>query len=773
MTPTNPSSETRQFGRYELLEHLASGGMGEIYLARMKGAANFEKRCVIKKLLPHLAREDAFVSKFIDEANIVVQLTHGNIVPVFDMGEHNGELYIAMEYIPGADLRSLLKQLTAHQHLLPVPHAVHIVAEVCKGLAYAHRKTDLEGHPLGIIHRDVSPSNILISSEGEVRLVDFGIAKASSSSSQSITGRLQGKFGYMSPEQAQGETLDARSDVFSVGVVLYELLTGVRPFEGTTDLDSLERVKSHRPEPPSALREDIPESLDALVLDALEKTRDRRVPSADALLERLMAFLVEQGETLTASALIRNLETLLGPDFAQAPAPTFEDALELGIDQLLATDDQPNTRTASLPASPDPTPSEPLPDPPPAPDEVVAPQPLVLPEPEPAPRTWVLLLAALVIGGAIFFGWWLQRPGTLSVQSDPEEGVQISIDGERIALDEPIELESGRAYTVRVEREGYVPFIEEITLEPGQNKEIFANLEAEPRVQPEPEPPEPAPPQVPTQHEVFFFGASDAKLFIEGQPQDIEGAVSLSREAPAKVRIEPADEGVMPCTFLFLPEPALSQISGCEATLKAAGSTLVINLELQQLRVVEATPPEPVDRDVTKPPPPEEDTSTRKKRIKRTYRFTSDSSGAQIRVGKGAWEALPKTLEYSSRSWPEEVKVMVRLDGHLPRRFVFEPPKQDSRSVHIDFARDVLLRVTFDQGGDAGWANQVKVNGISLGQKKGSDWRVHVPPGEYDIEARNTDPTLDFQAFGKLRGVVVRTGKEPAAKVKLARLEDP
>jgi len=321
--------------------------MGEIHLARLTGAANFEKHLVIKKILPHLARHDEFVRKFVDEAHILVHLTHGNIVTVFDMGEANGELFMAMEYVAGRDLRAVMRHLSEEGRTLPVPLIAFIVAEMSKGLSYAHRKTDDHGHSLGIIHRDISPSNILISREGEVKLADFGIAKAALRNSQSITGRLQGKFNYMSPEQARGEALDPRADLFSVGVVFYEMLTGTRPFEGPTDMATLERIKTYDPPPVSTLFKDFPPAIDDILKRLLAKDRNERFESADALLHALNAYLVEVGEPINSATLAN----ALAPCLASAEAITngglgLDEALAFEADRLLAH--TPSERTPSL-----------------------------------------------------------------------------------------------------------------------------------------------------------------------------------------------------------------------------------------------------------------------------------------------------------------------------------------------------------------------------------------------------------------------------------------
>ena len=337
--------EVTQLGRYELLRMIARGGMGEIYVARARGAVGFEKKVIIKRILPHLAEEQEFVDKFVDEAHIVTHLTHGNIVPVFDMGEEDGELYIAMEYIAGRDLRDVLKRAKAESFLLPVDVALFIAAETCKGLAYAHRRTDDAGRPLDLVHRDVSPSNILISKDGEVKIVDFGIAKASGKISKSITGRLQGKFCYMSPEQAAGKSVDHRSDIFSTGVVLYELLTNTRPFEGAQDLESLDLVRNHQPPPPSEVRAGVPADVDEIVMRALAKDPHDRYLQVDEFERALLTHLYTSGG-LTSRQVAEQLAELFPegierPDVRAASGTprrgvSLDDALSAEMERLLS-----------------------------------------------------------------------------------------------------------------------------------------------------------------------------------------------------------------------------------------------------------------------------------------------------------------------------------------------------------------------------------------------------------------------------------------------------
>ncbi|MFW5968414.1 MAG: serine/threonine protein kinase, partial [Persicimonas sp.] len=297
------AEESRQLGRYELVKRIATGGMGVIYLAKSRGAAGFEKTVIIKKILDHLAEEEEFVTKFCDEGRIVVNLTHGNIVPVFDMGEEDGEFFIAMEYVPGRDLRAILRRIDERDAALPIHLAVHIASEVCKGLDYAHRKTDDSGEPLNIVHRDVSPSNILISREGEVKIIDFGIARAASRAAKTVSGRIQGKVCYMSPEQAQAEDLDHRSDIFSTGVVLYEMLTGTRPFQGESDLQSLDLVRQCEFVSPRKLNPKVPAELEAIVERALERDPDDRYDSIDQMHVELLEWLYSGKSAVTGQQL--------------------------------------------------------------------------------------------------------------------------------------------------------------------------------------------------------------------------------------------------------------------------------------------------------------------------------------------------------------------------------------------------------------------------------------------------------------------------------------
>jgi serine/threonine protein kinase len=264
--------------------------MAEIYLAQVIGAAGVTKDVVVKKILPVFAQDSAFVRMFIDEARLAMKLAHGNIAQVFDFGEIEGEYFIAMERVNGPSLARLLELAQAQRIRIPIPIATFIALEACKGLHYAHTRVDAEGRSLGVVHRDVSPQNVLVSHEGQVKIVDFGIAKARDSSTHTEPGQLKGKWAYFAPEQAAGKRdIDARTDVFAAGVLLYEMLCGRRPFEGGS-MDMLSRIIGAEFEPPSA-HADVPEELEDIVLRAMAKDPADRFSSAQAMQEALGQFL--------------------------------------------------------------------------------------------------------------------------------------------------------------------------------------------------------------------------------------------------------------------------------------------------------------------------------------------------------------------------------------------------------------------------------------------------------------------------------------------------
>ena len=300
---------TRDYGPYRLLERVAVGGMAEVFRAKRTGAAGFEKVVAVKRILSHLSDNKEFVDMFIDEAKMVAGLTHANIVQMLDLGKLEKSYYIAMEYVHGRDLRTILRRARERSLKIPLDISTYVVSKVCAALEYAHRKKDDKGQPMLIVHRDISPQNILISFEGDVKLTDFGIAKAATKASTTDKGALRGKLLYMSPEQAWGRPMDKRSDVFSLGIVFYEMLTEQKPFLGTSEMSILETVRECRVPPPTTINDRIPEKLERVVMKSLERDPEVRYQDAGEMLRDLERVLHEW-QPATASGLARLLELL-------------------------------------------------------------------------------------------------------------------------------------------------------------------------------------------------------------------------------------------------------------------------------------------------------------------------------------------------------------------------------------------------------------------------------------------------------------------------------
>ncbi|HUQ02529.1 MAG TPA: protein kinase, partial [Kofleriaceae bacterium] len=284
------------FGKYYLLERINVGGMAEVFRAKAYGVEGFERLVAVKRILPNIAEDKDFIRMFIDEAKIAVQLNHANIAQIFDLGVVDNSYYIALEHVHGRDVRAIFDRSRSTGEPMPIAQACFIIMKICEGLDYAHNKRDQSGRDIGLVHRDVSPQNILTSFEGEVKLIDFGIAKAAGKGAKTQAGILKGKFGYMSPEQVRGLPIDRRTDIFSCGIVLYELLTGERLFVGESDFSTLEKVRNVEILPPSTYNRKIPDELERIVLKALAKDVEDRYQNAIDLHDELQAFVYTAGE---------------------------------------------------------------------------------------------------------------------------------------------------------------------------------------------------------------------------------------------------------------------------------------------------------------------------------------------------------------------------------------------------------------------------------------------------------------------------------------------
>ena len=300
------ATRLQQLGKYQLIRRLAVGGMAEVFLAKVAGPKGFEKTLVLKRILPHLAEDQQFVELFLSEAKIAAQLNHPNIVQIYDFGEAEGAYYIAMEHVDGPNLRFILRRTIEKRTLLPIPLCAKMVSLACEGLAYAHEFCDPQtGVALHLIHCDVSPENILLSRNGTLKVVDFGIAKAAGVSPQTKVGTFKGKVSYMPPERIQGNAIDLRADIFSLGVVLYELLTGVKPFNAKTEVSVLHAILQEPIIPVTTRRPDVPDQLSRILIRSLAKDPDIRYRSCRELQHDLERFLVGIGKAVSSYHLAR------------------------------------------------------------------------------------------------------------------------------------------------------------------------------------------------------------------------------------------------------------------------------------------------------------------------------------------------------------------------------------------------------------------------------------------------------------------------------------
>lgn len=471
------------FGKYQLLERINVGGMAEVFKAKAFGVEGFERILAIKRILPNMADDDEFISMFVDEARLAVQLSHSNIVQVFELGKFENQYYIAMEYVSGKDLRQILDRCRKTKVLLPLSAVAYIVGNICEGLEYAHRKVDATGRHLKLIHRDVSPQNILVSYEGTVKITDFGIAKAESRASKTQAGVLKGKFAYMSPEQVRGLEVDHRSDIFAVGILLYEMLTGKRLFVGDSDFATLELVRQAKVDSPREHNADIPEELEKICLKALAREAQDRYGWAAEMAADLQHFLATFTPPFTPKDLVGWMANEYGEDLAKErqrmeeigrmPPPSEEAreaarsipparpatdwtgdfrgektmVFESGFGSFVPApvsrkdkNEESQTRQIAVPPKPPPVVT-------PAPkreisvgNKTAAPAPVLL-VPQRSYTPWVLALIALIVIGAVGSYFWERRfraHGTLIVTSTPSTNLEIFMDGDAIGNATPL-----------------------------------------------------------------------------------------------------------------------------------------------------------------------------------------------------------------------------------------------------------------------------------------------------------------------------------------------
>jgi serine/threonine-protein kinase len=424
--------------------------MAEIFLALQRSVAGFEKILVVKRVLPNLAKDTEFVTMLLDEARIAATLNHPNIAQTYDVGQHDGQFYIAMEYVHGEDLRSIVRAMKANNVTsFPLEHALAIILGMAAGLAYAHEQKTLDGEPMNLVHRDVSPQNVLVTFNGDVKLVDFGIAKAGRSKEEETkSGKLKGKVPYMSPEQAQGLELDARSDIFALGVMLFELTTGRRLFRGQNEWDTLKMIVESEYPAPRSINPHLPERLERIILRALEKDRERRYQTARELQADLEDFIREQKLAVSALSLGEWMQMLFADKLAQQKQMLAEGRQLAEVLAAQAAAEEEAERASLTNAS------------------GVRPR-------KASKAPWIAL--ALVVLGAAAAGVFAWRqieaarrptgPGVVEVASTPE-GAAVWLDGELLGQRTPTvlrDLPTGR-HALKLTRDGFVAHTENVEI---------------------------------------------------------------------------------------------------------------------------------------------------------------------------------------------------------------------------------------------------------------------------------------------------------------------
>ncbi len=420
-------------GEYEILERIGVGGMAEVFRARAGGRV-----VAIKRLLPGISGNQTFVTMFVDEAKIVAQLDHRNIVRTIDVGCQDGDYFIVMEYIHGVDLKQLFDRCQEAESRMPISLTCTIIARVCDALSYAHNTLDAQGRPLGVVHRDVSPANVLVSFDGETKLIDFGVAKARHRLARTRTGFVKGKVAYVAPEILRGGTANHSADVFAAGVVLWELLTGARLFDSPTDFGVLELIRVCRTRPPSALNPKVPPELDHIVGRALAREPVDRYKDAIELHDDLQDFLGLATPAWTTDKVSRWLHTIAG-NAAGFDGPDTEAKTRLFL------------RGNSPPVAPPPraTVQTQTPQPKPKPQPTPAPEP----EPEATPQRATVSFDSHPTGASVFLIEDGQRRkiGTtpVSIELDPDTACDVSMRKRGYtAWTKALDLRANRARTI-------------------------------------------------------------------------------------------------------------------------------------------------------------------------------------------------------------------------------------------------------------------------------------------------------------------------------------
>lgn len=479
------------------MEKIAQGGMAEIFKGLAYDTAGIKRTVCIKKILPHIAASPEFIESLIAEAKIAVTLSHGNIAQTYDLGKVGDDYFIVMEYVDGKSLSQIAKRAAAKKERVPLPMVCSVMAEVASGLDYIHRRTDAKGEPLHIVHRDMSPQNIICSYSGTIKIIDFGIAIAAGRIAITDTGILKGKFSFMSPEQARGDPLDHRSDIFSLGIVMYELLTGERLFKADDNRETLRNVRRARVTSPAVLRPDLPEELDRICMKALAREKRHRFTSAAEMRDALMKFLHTTFPNFQPTDVASYLRGLFPDDVAHETKEEEIKTPHLIIDathSALTGDDDKSEKTgvSKAPVDLEPFLLEPVEH---EENEAKKNQKLVLDDDEEQTsqkkrESWLPLMVVGIIVVVSIVAWVSLRKNNettdvlaprfskLSISVTPEDA-EVTLNGESLGQHSPYTREKlipKREYTIHAKKEGYIPQEKIFTPVPGENLSFSLSL---------------------------------------------------------------------------------------------------------------------------------------------------------------------------------------------------------------------------------------------------------------------------------------------------------
>ena len=487
------------------MDRINVGGMAEVFRGKQVGVEGFARLVALKRILPNISADQDFIDMFIDEAKLAVQMRHANIVQIYDLGQAEGSYYIAMEYIAGVDLRTVWDRARRRNRLLPIAMSAYIMQKVAEGLDFAHRKKDDRGNDIGLVHRDVSPQNVLISFEGEVKVVDFGIAKAKNKVSKTQAGTLKGKFGYMSPEQVRGIELDNRSDIFAVGAVLYELIVGERLFLGESDFSTLEKVRNVEMVPPSQLNKSLSPQIERIVMKTLQKSRDDRYRHTSEVSEDLQRYLFESNQPFQRTDLARYMKQHFKPEIdkeyerleryrdvslANVAAPPSQVSNQSQDIEITVDEPEP---VPAMPAAAMPTPTAAMPAPTPVmPANAVSMTPVQTTPSQTGLPGWakgliatlsilVVLAVGIVVWAVVFRapgGPAQGQSGSLTLDIIPADA-EIWLNSKQVASTSPFATDlAAKTHVLEIRKEGFKRILRPIKITAGQNRVETIKLES-------------------------------------------------------------------------------------------------------------------------------------------------------------------------------------------------------------------------------------------------------------------------------------------------------